>query len=153
MKRAILLAGAFALLGGGALAQTAGYPTAPQNQPMGSHAQPMGNQSIPGTTSPGSMSQSTNGANLQSLTQVSDVSTLNNASVQDQSGTPIGTVHKVVTGSSGKAASIQVDAQTSMGTKTVSIKASRLKYDPSRNILQTTLTKSEIDALPKASGT
>jgi hypothetical protein len=152
MKRAILLAGAFALLGGTAFAQTPSYPTAPQNQPMGGQAQPMGNQSVPGTTSTGSMSQST-GANLQSLTQVSDVSALNSASVQDPSGAPIGTVSKVVTGKSGKPSAVQVSTETSMGTKIVSIKASHLKFDSSRNILQTSLTKDEIDKLPKVSGT
>jgi hypothetical protein len=94
----------------------------------------------------------TQGAAQEPLSQVSDVTPLNSASVQDASGNSVGRVQKVVTGSSGKPTAVQVDAGTFLGTtsKIVSIKASHLKYDRNRNILTTTLSKSEIKALPPA---
>jgi hypothetical protein len=95
----------------------------------------------------------TQGAVQEPLSQVSDVATLNSASVQDRDGNSVGPVQKVVTGSSGKPTAVHVDAGTFLGTtsKIVSIKAVHLKYDRNRNVLTTTLTKSQIKALPPAS--
>ena len=148
MKKALLLGVAFALAGGMAYAAPPGmYQSSPaQNQPMGMTPQST-NSANPMATP---MAQSSTAQ--MPLSQVSDVAALNGASVHDASGNSVGTVQKVVTGSSGKPTAVQVDAGTFLGTtsKIVSIKASHLKYDRTRNVLTTTLTKSQIKALPPA---
>ena len=144
MKKALLLGAAFALASGMAYAQAPGaYQNPMQNQPMGSPPQssaaPMSNMARSSTTE-------------IPLSRVSNVASLNSASVQDASGNSVGTVQKVVTGMSGKPTAVQVDAGTFLGTtsKIVSIKAANLKYDRNRNVLTTTLTKGQIKALPPA---
>ena len=89
------------------------------------------------------------------LSQVSDVNTLNSASVQDKDGNSVGSVHKVITGAGGKPSQVQVKAGSvlGMGSKVVTIDASRIKYERDRNVLITNLTRDEIKALPAAQGT
>jgi hypothetical protein len=153
MKKALWYAGSAALAtmlaGGAAFAQAAGgtaggYQNPNQNQPMG--AQP----STPSMGTP--MTQGT--ATQVPLTQVSDLNTLNSASVQDKDGNSVGSVRKVITSSGGKPSAVQVDAGgfLGVGTKIVAIKASHLKYERDRNVLITNLTKDEIKALPAATG-
>lgn len=149
MKKALLLGVAFALTGGMAYAAPPGmYQSSPaQNQPMGMTPQ----NTNSGNSMATPMAQAP--ATQMPLSQVSDVATLNSAAVHDASGNSIGTVQRVVTGASGRPTAVQVDAGSFLGTtsKIVSIKASNLKYDRSRNVLTTTLTKSQIKALPPAS--
>ncbi|HUJ47968.1 MAG TPA: hypothetical protein VLV55_12615 [Rhizomicrobium sp.] len=139
MKRAVLLAGAFALVSGGAYAQ--------------------GTMSQPGAAAQGaaetgsSMAQSAMGAGEQPVSEVTDANTLNNDTVQDATGASIGTVRKVVIGAGGRPTAIQVDAITTAGKRTVTIRASQARFDRNRNLITTTLTKSQVTRLPAASGT
>jgi hypothetical protein len=69
------------------------------------------------------------------------------APVQDLSGQTIGQVKSVTTTSGGKASSVAVSLSSGSGSgKVVSIKASKLRYEG--NALKTSLTSSQIDALP-----
>ena len=111
-----------------------------QQTPMQS-TQPMGTQP---TTSNTMGSQA---AGIQPLSQVSDPSTtLASATVQDSSGQSVGQVQSVKTTTAGKASSVAVTLTSS--NKTVSIRASRLRYDPSSKTLKASLTSSQISSLP-----
>jgi hypothetical protein len=92
---------------------------------------------------------STPSATTQPATQVtSPETTLASATVQDSSGQSVGQVRSVKT-SGGKASSIAVSLSGAGGAgKVVSIKASKLRYDPSGNTLQASLSSTEINALP-----
>lgn len=139
MKRAVLLAGAFALMSGGAYAQ--GTMSAPAAAAQGA------------AETGSSMAQSAIGATEQPLSEVADANALNNDTVQDATGASIGTVRKVVVGSNGRPTAIQVDAVTTAGQRTVTIRASQARFDRNRNLITTTLTKSQVSRLPATSGT
>ena len=83
----------------------------------------------------------------QPASQVSSPeTTLASATVQDSNGQSIGQVKSVKTSSGGKASSVAVSL--SSAGKVVSIKASKLRYDPSGNVLKASLSSTEINALP-----
>lgn len=74
--------------------------------------------------------------------------TLANAQLQDKSGMTIGTVKQVNLGSNGKVKDVFID----VNGKTVALQAAKLKFDKSNNILFTSMTQAEINALPQAKG-
>ncbi len=75
--------------------------------------------------------------------------TLANASVETSTGQAVGAVQKVVTGSDGKAQTIDV-ALLGAQSKIVSIDAAQLAYDQSRNVVIAQLSADQIQALPAA---
>lgn len=85
-------------------------------------------------------------APLKSLTAVPP--SLGSASVQSNTGTVVGNVQKVLTGSDGKPSMVNV--ALSGNQKIVAISADELNYDASRNILVATLTAEQIMSLPAA---
>src|SRR5579862_1442412 len=85
----------------------------------------------------------------QTADQVKDpTSTLGTDSVQDASGQTVGTVRGVSTGPDGRARRINVSLTRS--GRTVSIRAHELRFDPASNTLKSTLTLSQISAMPPA---
>ncbi len=75
--------------------------------------------------------------------------TLANASVETSSGQAVGAVQKVVTGTDGKAQSLDV-ALLGAQSKIVAIDAAQLSYDQSRNVVVAQLSADQIQALPAA---
>jgi hypothetical protein len=75
--------------------------------------------------------------------------TLANASVETSTGQAVGAVQKVVTGSDGKAQSVDV-ALLGAQSKIVSLDAAQLAYDQSRNVVVAQLSADQIQALPAA---
>jgi hypothetical protein len=75
--------------------------------------------------------------------------TLVNASVETSNGQAVGAVQKVVTGSDGKAQTLDV-ALLGAQSKIVSIDAKQLSYDQSRNVVVAQLSADQIQALPAA---
>lgn len=84
---------------------------------------------------------------LKSLTAVPPA--LGSATVQSNSGSVVGSVQKVLTGSDGKPSMVNV--ALSSNQKIVAISADELNYDASRNILVATLSAEQIMSLPAAS--
>ncbi len=83
-----------------------------------------------------------------SLAQIANPpQTLANASVETTNGQAVGAVQKVVTGSDGKAQTVDV-ALLGPQSKTVSIDAAQLAYDQSRNVVVAQLSADQIQALP-----
>ena len=131
-------------LGGTALAAIAGAFL------LGAPAMAQSTNSYSNTQSSTTNGMSSQTGSMQPLTQVSNPkTTLASATVQDSAGQSVGQVQSVKTTSSGKASSVKVSLTTSKGAgKTVSIKASDLSYDPSSNMLKSTLTSTQIDSMP-----
>jgi hypothetical protein len=131
------------LLGAPAYAQ--GYGSSMQNHNATPQATPT--QQMPTTT--GTMGSQTTAT--QPVTEVSDpASKLASASVRDSTGQSVGQVQSVQT-ANGRARSVKVSLTTTAGgSKVVSIRASKLRYDPNGNSLVTTLTSSQINSLPAA---
>lgn len=77
--------------------------------------------------------------------------TLANASVETSTGQAIGAVQKVVTGSDGKTQALDV-ALLGPQSKIVSIDATQLSYDQSRNVVVAQLSADQIQALPATQG-
>jgi hypothetical protein len=75
--------------------------------------------------------------------------TLANASVETSNGQAVGAVQKVVTGTDGKAQAVDV-ALLGAQSKIVSIDATQLAYDQSRNVVVAQLSADQIQALPAA---
>jgi len=75
--------------------------------------------------------------------------TLMAAKVDDPNGNIIGTVKNVKTDKSGRVSAVHVDvgAFLGVGGRVVELPASRLSYLPGRNIVFTSATKAEIEAL------
>lgn len=99
----------------------------------------------------GTNTANTNTANpTESVASVTDAKTqLAAATVQDQSGQQVGQVQDVHTSSSGKATRVDVALNTPSGVgKVVSLKASQLGYDPSKNIVVAQLSRSDIESMP-----
>jgi hypothetical protein len=121
--------------------------SAPAAQPAQTTQTPM---SSPQTQAPMSSPTMQQGTSTQAATDVSSPkTTLASATVQDSSGQSVGQVQSVKTTSGGKTSSVAVSLSsgTSSG-KIVSIRASKLRYDPSGNVLKASLSSSEISALP-----
>lgn len=76
--------------------------------------------------------------------------TLKAAKVDDPQGNVIGTVKNVKLDKAGKVAALHVDvgAFLGIGGRVVELPASQLSYLPSRNIVFTSATKAQIEALP-----
>jgi hypothetical protein len=154
LKGTAMIAVTCALAATPVLAQTTGYG---QNNNSGNPAMPATETSQ--TAQP--MTQPTNGpaspssrASLSNAVALSAVNnpktTLASAVVQDASGRQVGQVQAVKTNSSGQPVSVDVGLTSTAGTsKTVAIRASKLRYSPSNNLLMTTdLTASQIEAMP-----
>jgi hypothetical protein len=73
-------------------------------------------------------------------------SSLANATVQSQTGDTVGSVQKIVTGTDGKPAMVEV-ALTG-NTKVVAISADKFVYDAQKNVLVASLSMDEIKSLP-----
>jgi hypothetical protein len=117
----------------GPAAQQGQVPEALQTQQMSS---PQSSMSNPASTQPAS-------------DVASPKTTLASATVQDSSGQSVGQVQSVKTTASGKTSSVAVSLTSASGAaKVVSIRASKLRFDPSGNTLKASLTSSEINALP-----
>lgn len=102
----------------------------------------------PTQTYPSSSASMTNQtATKVPLTKVKDTASLSGAKVEDSAGNSVGSVQKVLT-SAGKPTAIQV----STANKVVRIKATEAKYERSRNLIKTSLTRSQIKALPSVQG-
>jgi len=81
------------------------------------------------------------------LSQMSPVpSTLANATVQSQSGDTVGSVQKIVTGTDGKAAMVEVALTGNV--KVVAISADKFVYDAQKNVLVASLSMDQIKSLP-----
>jgi hypothetical protein len=94
------------------------------------------------------------GASTESLSRVQNAkTTLASAQVKDPSGQQIGQVRNVHTGTTGKPTKVDITLTSGNRgqTKTVSVKASELKYDQNSNTLITNLTTNELQAMPAAS--
>ena len=103
---------------------------------------------------PASASQMTSAAGVPSGTVALSAianppQTLANASVETSSGQAVGAVQKVVTGTDGKAQSLDV-ALLGAQSKIVAIDAAQLSYDQSRNVVVAQLSADQIQALPAA---
>jgi len=147
-KRIMLGATMLAAIGLAAPAFAAGNASPAQQPGMAGTA---GNTATPGTMpSDTSPSMKPAKASTVPLSTLSDAkSKIISASVEDSSGAQVGTVKSVKTSTSGKTSEVDVtlSGATDNG-KVVRIKASKLRYEESGNLLTTTLTKSEIDKLP-----
>lgn len=107
------------------------------------------NYSQPTTTNPDNMSNAGNMTSEQPADQVNDPSSkLATDSVQDSSGQSVGTVRSISMGPNGRASRINVSLTRS--GRTVSIRARELRFDPASNTLKSTLTLSQISAMPPA---
>ena len=107
------------------------------------------NYAQPTGTNTDNMGNAANMASGQPADQVNDPSsTLATDSVQDSSGQSVGTVRSVNMGPQGRASRINVSLTRS--GRTVSIRAHELRFDPASNTLKSTLTLSQISALPPA---
>ena len=84
------------------------------------------------------------------LTSMPTAPTLTNAAVQGSDGAPVGMVNKVIIGTDGKPASVNVALSDS--SKVVALSATELSFDSAHNILVASLTKEQIKSLPAASG-
>jgi hypothetical protein len=84
------------------------------------------------------------------LTSMPTAPTLTTASVQGSDGSPVGMVNKVIIGTDGKPASVNV--ALSDNSKVVAIAATELSFDSAHNILVASLTKEQIQSLPAATG-
>ena len=107
------------------------------------------NYNQPTTTNTDNMSNTGNMSSqqgTQSADQVSNPSTLASDSVQDSNGQTIGTVRSISAGPDGRASRINVSLTRS--GRTVSIRARELRFDPASNTLKSTLTQSQIIAMP-----
>jgi len=107
-----------------------------------------------GDTQSGAAGQMTNASGTPSgtvsLTALANPpQTLANASVETSNGQAVGAVQKVVTGTDGKAQAVDV-ALLGAQSKTVSIDATQLAYDQSRNVVVAQLSADQIQALPAA---
>ena len=106
------------------------------------------------TAQPASASQMTSAAGVPSGTVALSAianppQTLANASVETSSGQAVGAVQKVVTGTDGKAQSLDV-ALLGAQSKIVAIDAAQLSYDQSRNVVVAQFSADQIQALPAA---
>jgi len=137
---AAVLAGTL-MSGGSALAQSSGAGQ------MGQSAPPQSQMNSPMSTSASRIKSGEPLSQVQNAKQ-----TLSSATLQDSSGQQVGTVSNVATNASGKPTAVDVSITTSVGQpKTVTIKATQLKYDASSNTLMTPMTADEISQLPAAS--
>jgi|HubBroStandDraft_5_1064220.scaffolds.fasta_scaffold133393_2 hypothetical protein len=99
---------------------------------------------------PNSAGQMTTPSGMVALSAIANPpQTLANASVETSSGQAIGAVQKVVTGTDGKAQSLDV-ALLGAQSKIVAIDAAQLSYDQSRNVVVAQLSADQIQALPAA---
>lgn len=142
-------------------------PTATQTNPATTQTEPGNMQTGPATIGTPAMNEPGNSALHSSsssslakakavpLTSVSDSKTkIMSAPVQDSAGNTIGTVQQVSTNPSGKAKTVDVTLTTPGGqSKIVKIRASKLRYDSTSNLLKADLTKSQIEKLPTATTT
>jgi hypothetical protein len=115
-------------------------------------------QTMPGsaqsTTSPASNAPATMSASAESLSHVKDAkTTLASASVQDSSGQQVGQVSTVHTSKHGTATKVDITLSSAGGSqaKTISVSASKLRYDPNSNTLITDLSSTDLQAMPAAS--
>jgi hypothetical protein len=86
------------------------------------------------------------------LTSVSDpAKALATAEIKNPAGEPIGTVSSVDVTSKGEAKAVHADVGgfLGMGSHPVALKASKLTYLQSRNLIVTHMTKDQIKALPQ----
>ncbi|HEY2446426.1 MAG TPA: hypothetical protein VGI20_11885 [Rhizomicrobium sp.] len=100
-----------------------------------------------------SSSSTSSSANAESLTRVKNAkTTLASAQVQDSSGQQVGQVSNVHTTRSGHASKVYITLSSSGGgqAKTISVSASKLKYDKSSNTLITNMTANDLQAMPAA---
>jgi len=127
------------------------HPATPEEiqQTDALNAQSLANErgATPGTSVVATASQA--GSSLPALSALTAAPpTLGSASVQSQTGEPVGVVQKVITGIDGKVSI--VDVALSGNQKIVAISADELSYDEQRNILMASLSAEQIDSLPAA---
>jgi hypothetical protein len=131
---------------------TPGNPGAPAVQASPSYQNSTGSMQ----NSTGSMQNSgkmTSAANAESLSRVSHAkTTLASAQVQDSSGQQVGQVSNVHTTRKGHATKVDITLSSSNGgqPKTISVSASKLKYDKNSNTLITDMTANDLQAMPAA---
>lgn len=153
MRRKSMMLGGLATIA--SVLVLAGSPTLAQMNRGGMQG-PTTDQTMQGPNS-GSMQgpaqETAPGQNMQSgqpLNTVSNPSSaLASAMVQDATGQPVGQVKTVHTSSAGTARSVAVSLTSGDNSgKVVTIKADKLMFDPSSNVLKSSLTLQEIDQLP-----
>ncbi|HWE06684.1 MAG TPA: hypothetical protein VG274_08250 [Rhizomicrobium sp.] len=124
---------------------TPGNPGAPAVQASPSYQNSTGSMQNPGKT--------TSAASTESLSRVSHAkTTLASAQVQDSSGQQVGQVSNVHTTRKGHATKVDITLSSSNGgqPKTISVSASKLKYDKNSNTLITDMTANDLQAMPAA---
>ena len=133
-------------LNGQALTQAQGQP-AQQTAGPTSETMPANPQAAMQSNAAETSGTPSGTVSLTALTNSSQ--TLANASVETSTGQAVGAVQKVVTGSDGKAQTIDV-ALLGAQSKIVSLDATQLAYDQSRNVVVAQLSADQIQALPAA---
>jgi hypothetical protein len=109
-----------------------------------------------GTNQNSSSDMTAKSANTVTLSSVRNAkTTLASAQVQDSSGQQVGQVTTVHTSRSGHPTKVDVTLTSNNGgtAKTISVKASQLRYDKNNNTLVTNLTATDLQSLPAASST
>jgi hypothetical protein len=134
LATAAMLSATLAFAGAQALAQTPNYtPGAQDSQMTNQQSSQMGAQPTP-------------------VTSLSDAkSKLASKSVKDSQGAAIGEVKSVEMDSSGQPQTVRVSL--TKNKRTVAIPASSLNYDSTSGTIQASMSKTEIESLPKSSTT
>lgn len=149
------LAAVAMLSGTTALAQNQSQYTPPAQTYQNNNTGPMQNSSAnPAEQNSTTNPSGTQGVSTESLSNVQNAkTTLASAQVQDANGQQIGQVKDVHTGNSGKPTKVDITLMPSNGGngKTVSVKATDLRYDQQNNTLVTNLTTTDLQAMPAAS--
>jgi len=129
-------------------------PDQSTNPASGNPSTSSGYQGQSGAMDQGHMGANGPAANAEPLTDVKNAKqTLASASVQDSSGQPVGTVTTVHTDSAGQPTKIDLSLTANGQSKTISVQADQLKYDPSSNTIQAQMTADQLSQQPAASST
>jgi len=89
-------------------------------------------------------------------TRASDVSnpqtTLASAAVENEQGESLGSIKSITVGGDGKASAVNIEVASvsGAGNKTVAVDASKFTYLADKNVLVSSLAKSDLDSMPTA---
>ena len=89
-------------------------------------------------------------------TRASDVSnpqtTLASAAVENEQGESLGSIKSITVGGDGKASAVNIEVASvsGAGNKTVAVDASKFTYLADKNVLVSSLAKSDLDSIPTA---
>ncbi|HEY6578850.1 MAG TPA: hypothetical protein VIY09_05970 [Rhizomicrobium sp.] len=138
-----------------AVAQTRDQTTPPTQTYQNNTGSMQGANGMNGSSQMNSSGMTTKASTKgESLNHVKDAkTTLASALVQDSSGQLVGQVSDVHTSRSGSPTKVDITLSSTNGgkAKTISVSASKLRYDRSDNTLITNLSASNLQAMPSAS--